>query len=509
MVGSVDGRQDDNKASATPEDLRNDLRNDALASPHTWPEQVDVLVVGAGPAGTAAAITLARAGRTVVVIDRAVFPRDKCCGDGLTTGALRRLELLGLRPSHVASWEWVDDVMIAGANTRTIAFPLPTDGHFAAVATRFDLDAALVRLARDAGARVFEGATVTSAAQYRSEVHITIDGAHTIAAAQVIAADGMWSTVRKFLSPTAAAIESDGSSDESGAVTAPGGPFATTAEGRPSKLANITNRVRNARPNQRTKTLPMKPDRRYLGEWHAMRQYFSGVDNPDAKKLWVWFEKDLTPGYVWCFPLPGNRVNVGFGVERRADTKTRTMKASWESILQRPHIAAVLGPNAVAEDSPKAWPIPANPTTASFSDGRVLYVGDAARVCDVLTGEGIGQALQTGILAAEALLLFPDDHRSAARQYEDDARAELVPDHRMASALSKMLRSPVICNTAVAICGATNWTRKNFVRWLFEDYARGIALTPFRWRWGLMSGAGAYKTADHGEPATPDRAARP
>ena len=417
-----------------------------------WPEQVDVLVVGAGPAGTAAAITLARSGRAVTVIDKATFPRDKCCGDGLTTGALRRLEQLGLDPATVPSWEWVDDVMIAGANTKTIAFPLPDDGHFAAVAARFDLDAALVQLAKDCGVRVMEGSTVTSAAQFRSEVHITVDGSHTIAARQVIAADGMWSTVRRLLSPAVAAIES---SEET--------------------------------------TPPAKGERRYLGEWHAMRQYFSGVDNPEAKKLWVWFEKDLTPGYVWCFPLPGNRVNVGFGIERREDTKTRTMKATWESILQRPHIAAVLGPNAVAEDSPKAWPIPANPTTASFTDGRVLYVGDAARVCDVLTGEGIGQALQTGILAAEALLLHPDDERAAARQYEDDARAELVPDHRMAATLSKMLRSRLICNAAVAICGATNWTRKNFVRWLFEDYARGIALTPFRWRWGLMSGEGAYK----------------
>lgn len=446
VVGSADGRQELNETRPG----RTSVGDPASEG---WPEQVDVLIVGAGPAGTAAAITLARSGRSVVIVDRAVFPRDKCCGDGLTTGALRRLEQLRLDPANVASWEWVDDVMIAGANTKTIEFPLPADGHFAAVATRLDLDAALVQLARDAGARVIEGTTVTSAAQYRSEVHITMDSSHTISAQQVIAADGMWSTVRRLLSPAVAAVESD-------------------------------DRETDGPPTHQS---------RYLGEWHAMRQYFSGVDNPDAKKLWVWFEKDLTPGYVWCFPLPGNRVNFGFGVERRTDTKTHTMKASWESILQRPHIAAILGPNALAEGTPKAWPIPADPTTASFTDGRVLYVGDAARVCDVLTGEGIGQALQTGILAAEAILLFPNDYRASARQYDDDARAELVPDHRMASVLSKMLRSPAICNAAVAICGATNWTRKNFVRWLFEDYARGIALTPFRWRWGLMSGEGAYK----------------
>ena len=64
----------------------------------------DVAVVGGGPAGAAAAITLARAGRDVVLVDKATFPRDKCCGDGLTTGALRALEDLGLDPAAVESW---------------------------------------------------------------------------------------------------------------------------------------------------------------------------------------------------------------------------------------------------------------------------------------------------------------------------------------------------------------------------------------------------------------------
>src|SRR5436190_21842086 len=72
----------------------------------------DVVVVGGGPAGAAAAITLARAGRDVVVIDKARFPRDKCCGDGLTAEALRLLQHLGLDPSAVSSWQTVDDVVV-------------------------------------------------------------------------------------------------------------------------------------------------------------------------------------------------------------------------------------------------------------------------------------------------------------------------------------------------------------------------------------------------------------
>ena len=68
----------------------------------------DVLIVGAGPAGTAAAITAVRQGLSVTIIDKAVFPRDKCCGDGLTTLALRELEKLRFDPATVPSWTDID-----------------------------------------------------------------------------------------------------------------------------------------------------------------------------------------------------------------------------------------------------------------------------------------------------------------------------------------------------------------------------------------------------------------
>src|SRR5262245_19303871 len=85
----------------------------------------DVVVVGGGPAGAAAAITLARAGRDVVVVDKATFPRDKCCGDGLTTGALRELEGLGFDPTSVASWQQVDDVVVRSPSGHEVTFLLP------------------------------------------------------------------------------------------------------------------------------------------------------------------------------------------------------------------------------------------------------------------------------------------------------------------------------------------------------------------------------------------------
>jgi menaquinone-9 beta-reductase len=406
---------------------------------------VETLIVGAGPAGTAAALSLAKAGRKSIVIDKASFPRDKCCGDGLTAGALRRLEQLGLQPTTLPSWEWVRSFTLVSPKGKQTDYSLPETGYFSAVAPRSELDHALVQLARSNGVDVREDHTVTAAVQMRDGVHITVEHngkTTTFAASYVIAADGMWSPTRKMLG-TMAAPPRAGSSGT------------------------------------------------YLGEWHAMRQYYSGVTTQASRKLWIWFEPDIIPGYVWSFPLANGRVNLGFGIERREDVKTKTMKAVWESLVDRPHIRAVLGNDAVAEDDVKAWPIPADVSHAPLIDGRVMYVGDAARACDVLTGEGIGQALQTGMYAADAITQNVDPF-DVTHAYENEVLANLGPDHQMAHALQRMMRSSLVARSALQICGASEWTRRNFARWLFEDYARGIALTPTRWRWGLMSGKGAY-----------------
>ncbi|HZQ26929.1 MAG TPA: geranylgeranyl reductase family protein [Acidimicrobiales bacterium] len=392
----------------------------------------DVAVVGGGPAGAAAAITLARAGRDVVLVDKARFPRDKCCGDGLTTGALRRLEQLGLRPDAVASWHVVEDVWVRSPSGRTACFPFPRDrGTFGAVARRADLDAALLDVARAAGVKVHDGHAVTGA----TGTDLEVEGIGTVSAQYVIGADGMWSPLRKYLGVT----------DEA--------------------------------------------ERGYLGEWHAFRQYFRDVAEPAATQLWVWFEPDLLPGYAWSFPLADGRANVGFGIQRGAHSQpTSAMKDQWSDLLARPHIRAVLGENAQPEAPHKAWPIPARVerTDLTAAGGRVLFVGDAARATDPMTGEGIGQALETGVLAAESILA---GNTSA---YPVAIRRGLAVDNRLAGALSRVLAHRKGARGALRIAAATPWTRRNFARWLFEDYPRAVLATPHRWAQHALTGDGAW-----------------
>jgi menaquinone-9 beta-reductase len=394
-----------------------------------------VVVVGAGPAGTAAAITLARGGAEVVVIDKATFPRDKCCGDGLTTGALRRLEHLGLDPATMPSWQVVDDVIVRSVSGRVQTFPLPRGrGTYAAVVRRTELDAALVDVARAAGAEVREGVGVAGVARVDAAVRVSTDDGDVLDADYVIAADGVWSAVRKLT----------GAGDEEG----------------------------------------------YLGEWHAFRQYRKAT-TAESRDLWVLFEEDLRPGYAWSFPLADDIVNVGIGILRKPGEPTKDLGRRFRDVLDRSQFRDVIGESA--EESPaKAWPIPARveKTALDALDGRVLFVGDAARATDPMTGEGIGQALETGEYAAMAILASADP----AARYRDVVARGLARDNRMAGWLSRNgLSHRKGIRYALRVAGLTDWTRRNFARWLFEDEPRAVLATPHRWHRHFLDRDGAFR----------------
>jgi geranylgeranyl reductase family protein len=412
----------------------------------------DLLVVGGGPAGAAAAIRGAAAGLSVVVCDKATFPRDKTCGDGLTTTALRLLERLGLDPPTVDGWEPVGEVVLRSPSGRVVELPLPTDGLYAAVAPRATLDAALLDVAARRGAEIRQQAALQSLRTTSDGVEATLGpavpqaangatvtspesstGGETFTARYVVAADGMYSTVRR--------------------LTGVDGP--------------------------------------HLGEWHAFRQYFTGVAD---RRLWVFFEPDLLPGYAWVFPVGGGRANVGFGLPRRPGMSVRPMAGQWRDLLERPALREVLG-DAEPEGHHRAWPIPADLGRAPLSSGRVLFAGDAAGATDPMTGEGIAQALLTGILAVEAIAAGGADPGRVTRRYEAAVHHHLARDLRFAAVLGRILTSPAGARLAVRAAGLTPWTRRNFARWMFEDYPRALILTPSRWHRGTLTGAGAYRAA--------------
>ncbi|MET0629154.1 MAG: geranylgeranyl reductase family protein, partial [Acidimicrobiia bacterium] len=339
----------------------------------TAPVDCEVLVVGAGPSGVAAGITARRLGLDALVIDKARFPRDKTCGDGLTAGALRALEALDFDVRGLPSYVRVDEAVLVSPSGRRVSLPLPTEGEHAGVVPRAELDDALVRHARACGVDIREGIGLAGLVERDDTVVATLDDGTTISARWVVGADGHYSPVRRHLAADDAAA-----------------PPATAA-----------------------------PENIELGTWHAFRQYFDGVDDP---RLWVLFDADLLPGYAWVFPVGGGRANVGFGVlrDRGQDAPSgKRLAAQWRTLLASPALRDVLGSNAAPAATHRAWPIPASFDGARLASGRVLFVGDAASVVDPMTGEGIAQALDTGVLAARAIARDATPRAVGARYRHD------------------------------------------------------------------------------------------
>ncbi len=382
-------------------------------------ERFDLAVVGAGPSGTAAAITAAAHGLRTICLDRAIFPRDKTCGDGLTANALRLLERLGIEPNDLNLTPVTTTVLVTPAGQQ-IELPMPADGLHGAVVKRVELDAALVALARRRGVEVREGWEVENVVVHDDGVQLD-----DVFARYAIAADGHWSPVRRALEPDTP---------------------------------------------------------RDLGEWHAVRQYFEGVADD---RLFVAFEPDLLPGYAWVFPLGNGRANVGYGVLRSDGRRGGELKGLWPELLQRPTMRAILGDNARPVDNVRAWPIPTRYSPERLTHGdRVLFAGDAAGVVDPMTGEGIAQAIETGMLAADAIATGSDYRKLVART--------LGRDLRFAGLLQRVLARRWGARAALAVVDLSPWTRRNFARWMWEDYPRAVVGTPGRWERGLFRAPGAW-----------------
>ena len=334
-------------------------------APDALPEACQVLVVGAGPAGSAAARHLARAGLDVLLVDQHAFPRDKVCGDGLIPDAHRALDRLGL----------LDAVMARAQPARHLRCVAPRGGRIdvpgtLAVLPRRTLDLLLARGAAEAGARMH------APLRYIEPLRET-DGR---VAGAVLQDGSRRRTVRAHWTVLA-----------TGAV-----PQATLAAGL------CTRRLPSA---------------------VALRGY---VKN-DAMvgritELEVLWHRALRQGYGWIFPCPGGVFNIGVGVahshRQTADGRGRMQEVNLRTMfdafvaIHPPARELMQGGTLLGEL--KGAPLRCSLQGAELAAPGLLVAGEAAGSTYALTGEGIGKALETGLLAAEAL-------RAGLRQALDDA----------------------------------------------------------------------------------------
>ena len=371
-------------------------------------ERSDVVVVGAGPAGSSAAYWLARAGLSVTVLEKSHFPREKVCGDGLTPRAVAALDAMGVQTGE--GWVRHRGLRVhGGGQVVEVEWPRltrwPRDGL---IRTRADFDTQLARHAEAAGAQVQHGVTVTEP---------LLDDAGRVCGVRGTA-EGEPVEVRATL--------------------------VVSAEGLSGRLAKALGL------NRRTDVPLGVAVRQYLPTTRSHDPYldisFDLTDHgPDAESM---------PGYGWFFGMGDGTANVGFGL---LDTRyagaddTRTVYRRWLRSLP-----ASWGIDPEATSTPlRGAGLPTSLSRRPAYTRGLLLVGDSAGTVNPFNGEGISYAMETGrtgagvVLAALAAPEGPG-REAVLRRYPEILRREFGAHHRLGGLFLKGLARPELVRFATA-----------------------------------------------------------
>jgi geranylgeranyl reductase family protein len=330
----------------------------------------DVIVAGAGPAGAAAARTLALAGVATLLVDRAAFPRNKPCGGGISTRALTRFPWLAAALGDV-DVHTIDRLHLEGPEGATLDLRTPSSSVL--LVRRLEFDHALVEAAAEAGAHVQSGFEITQVQTTPGEVVLQARDGRRVAAPHVIAADGVHSVI--------------------------------------AKRTGVNSRW------PRTHLAIDMMEETPLGTLRAER--------PDL--LWVAYAYNGLDGYAYVFPKTAH-VNVGIGcLLSHFDQSV----ADAPYALQAQFVSALVDRKVLHGRSDRGcftpFLIPVGGPLERAWHGRVLFAGDAGGFVNAITAEGIYYAMVSGELAGRAVAdaLVRRDPDDAGRRYERAWRAEL------------------------------------------------------------------------------------
>jgi len=313
-------------------------------------EEYDVIVVGGGPAGSTCAAVLGKAGHRVLILDKAKFPRDKICGDGITgksRGFVQKLGLIDEMEESGAIYDGIEIIWPKGSRTLIKT----DDAYHSYVCKRQIFDNVLFQNARKSS-----------------------DVKENFAVSDVIIEDG------KVVGVKATDLSDKSSHDFRSKVV-------VGADGANSVVATKLGLNK------------FEPDHRIS----AIRAYYRNVKNLEKNLEIFFFEKSM-PGYFWIFPLPDGQANVGIGmtVTEMQKKKISLQKMMEDEIANNPEIKdRFAGAELVSEI--KAWTLPtASSFRKNYGDGFVL-IGDASSLIDPMSGEGIGNAMLSANIAAEVI----------------------------------------------------------------------------------------------------------
>ena len=372
---------------------------------------VPVVIIGAGPAGAGTSIYLSQAGIPHVIIEKETFPRDKVCGDaisGKSAFVLRKANPLWLQEVYQQPENYTPakGILFVAPNGKPLSIPWGDKlkaGELAPGFTspRLVFDNFLFQKIDRRFATVYQNSTVKNIEQHADGVRVLFEKdqqTYTINASVIVGADGDKSIVRK-----------------------------TFLNGHSSSKAYAV----------------------------GLRAYYKGVKDLDKNNfIELHFLPEVLPGYFWIFPLPNGMANVGVGApsEQIRQKKINLREQMLKAIEKNPTISCRFQ-DAELIGKIQGWGLPMGIKRQPVSGDHFILAGDAASIIDPFTGEGIGNALYSGMLAADAIQQALKAKRFDAsffgQNYDDVLYRRLGDELRISAALQRLCRYPWLFNFVV------------------------------------------------------------
>lgn len=371
------------------------------------PIKTDVAIIGAGPAGAALSICLAKKQISHVIFDKAVFPRDKICGDGLSGKVVHYLRTMNNhlleelnQKSDIAAPSW--GVKFVAPNGKAVNIPSKLNSNDSTqppgyVIRRINFDDLLVKSINTNYADLKLNTEVKSAEYTDDGILLsTMQGSNEISylCQMVIGAEGDRSIIAKNLAGHA-----------------------------------------------------MQPEHYYAG----LRIYYTNVAGLNEKNfIELHFIKDLLPGYFWIFPLPNNQANVGLGIlTDQIKKKNINLKTTLLKIISEHKGIKERFINAKPIDEIRGWGLPLGSSRKKLSGERFLLIGDAGSLIDPLTGEGIGNAFQSASVASkiiERALIARDFSEDYLYDYDRKLYHELKDELKLSEYIQRLVQKQWLFN---------------------------------------------------------------
>lgn len=404
----------------------------------------DILIVGAGPAGAAAALVLGRAGIPCILADKAQFPRDKVCGDaisGKVVSTLNRIDpaimerFRGER-AQIGSW----GVSFVAPNGKALRVPF-----------RQSYDAGVDEAPGFISKRLdFDNFLLQEALGYP-----TVDFRPGTDIQKAVFSAGRWEV-----------------SAGNGTVFQP-------------RMLLVANGAQSFLPRQLAAL--HKENGHYCA---GIRTYWQGVTGMEADNfIELHFVKDFLPGYLWIFPLPNGMANVGVGMRSdKVAAKKVNLKQEMLRILEQMPPFRERFRHAQMVDGPKGYGLPLGSKQRRISGDGFLLLGDAASLIDPFTGEGIGNAIISGKVAAETVIATMTSGALTTdklQRYDKEVYRKLWNELLLSYRMQQLVNYPWLFNLVVNKA-LRNKTLQETISCMFEDLDMRKRLKQPSFYWKLL-----------------------